>query len=111
MKVNGEHVRGSPFEVQVKPRQFRPVLSFGKQGSSDGKFDLLWGVAVNEENNVAVTDSSRVQVFSSNGTHLRSFGRKGDQQGEFDGPAGIVFNNDSIIVADGDPHSTLFKSR
>ena len=29
VKVNGEHIRGSPFEVQVKPRQFRPVLSFG----------------------------------------------------------------------------------
>ena len=26
VKVNGEHIRGSPFEVQVKPRQFRPVL-------------------------------------------------------------------------------------
>ena len=31
VKVNGEHIRGSPFEVQVKPRQFRPVLSFGEQ--------------------------------------------------------------------------------
>ena len=30
VKVNGEHVRGSPFEVQVKCRQFRPLLSFGK---------------------------------------------------------------------------------
>ena len=27
VKVNGEHIRGSPFEAQVKPRQFRPVLS------------------------------------------------------------------------------------
>ena len=39
VKVNGEHVRGSPFEVQVKPRQFRPVLSFGQQGSSAGMFN------------------------------------------------------------------------
>ena len=102
VKVNGEHVRGSPFQVQVKPRQFRPVLSFGQQGSSAGMFSNPWGVAVNEKNEIAVTETGnhRIQVFSSNGNHLRSFGRQGDQQGEFDWLAGIVFYNDSIIVAD-----------
>ena len=30
VKVNEEQVPGSPFPVQVKPRQFRPVLSFGQ---------------------------------------------------------------------------------
>ena len=101
VKVNGEHVRGSPFEVQVKPRQFRPVLSFGQEGSSAGMFDGPWGIAVNENNEIAVTEISnhRIQVFSSNGTHSRSFGRQGDQQGEFNRPAGIAFHNDNIIVA------------
>ena len=36
VKVNEEQVQGSPFPVQVKPRQFRPVLSFGQYGSSAG---------------------------------------------------------------------------
>ena len=101
VKVNGEHVRGSPFEVQVKPRQFRPVLSFGRKGSFAGMFYGPWGIAVNEKNEIAVTDGEnhRIQVFSSNGTHLRSFGREGDQQGEFNRPAGIAFHNDNIIVA------------
>ena len=100
VKVNGEYVRGSPFQVQVKPRQFRPMLSFGLKGSSAGMFSNPWGVAVNEGNEIAVTETGnhRIQVFSSNGTHLRSFGKKGDQQGEFDWPAGIVFLNDSIII-------------
>ena len=112
VKVNGEHVRGSPFEVQVKSRQFRPVLSFGQKGSSDGQFDITMFVAVNEQNEVAVTDSRRVQLFSSNGTHLRSFGRKGDQQGEFGWPTGIAFHNDNIIVADHNNHRIqLFTSR
>ena len=104
--VNGEHVRGSPFKVQVKPRNFRPVLSFGQQGSSAGMFSNPWGIAVNEKNEIAVTDTSnhRIQVFSSNGTHLRSFGRMGDQQGEFNWSAGIAFHNDSIIVADRGNH-------
>ena len=71
VKVNGEHVLGSPFEVQVKPKQFRPVLSFGQFGSSDGMLSYPWGVAVNEKNEIAVTESgnNRIQVFSGNGIH------------------------------------------
>ena len=106
VKVNEEHVGGSPFEVQIKPRQFRPVLSFGQEGSSDGMFSENWGVAVNERKEIAVTETGnhRIQVFSSYGTHLRSFGRKGDQQREFNCPIGIAFHNDNIIVADHNNH-------
>ena len=106
VKVNGENVRGSPFEVQVKPRQFRPVLSFGQKGSSTGMFNCPWGVAVNEKDEIAVADrdNHRIQVFSSIGTHLRTFGRKGNQQGEFNRPSGVAFHNDNIIVADNSNH-------
>ena len=101
--VNGEHVSGSPFTVQVKPRKYKPVLSFGGEGSSAGMFDGPWGVAVNERNEIAVTDrdNKRVQIFSSDGTYLRSFGRMGDQEGEFIHPTGIAYlNNGNIVVAD-----------
>ena len=101
--VNGKHVRDSPFTVQIKTRQYRPVLSFGRQGSSVGMFDEPWGVTVNERNEIAVTDRNnvRVQVFSIDGTFLRSFGREGDKDGEFDCPRGIAFlNNGNIIVVD-----------
>ena len=103
VKVNGEHVYCSPFTVEVKPRQFRPVLSFGQPGSAAGMFDRPWGVAVNERNEIAVTEAgnNRIQVFSSDGTVLRSFGTKGDKQGEFHYPSGIAFDkNGNIIVAD-----------
>ena len=101
--VNGEHVSGSPFTVQVKPRQYKPLLSFGGEGSSAGMFDGPWGVAVNERNEIAVTDrdNKRVQIFRSDGTYLRSFGRMGDQEGEFFHPTGIAYlNNGNIVVAD-----------
>ena len=114
VKVNGEHVRGSPFEIQIKPRQFRPVLSFGQEGSSAGMFSNPWGVAVNEKDDIAVTETgnNRIQVFRSNGTHLRAFGKKGDQQGQFNYPAGIAFHNDNIIVADNGNNSVqLFSSQ
>ena len=104
VKVNEEYVRGSPFAVEVKPRQFRPVLSFGQQGTAAGMLSKPWGVAVNERNEIAVTDrgNHRIQVFSSDGTYLRSFGRNGDKQGELDRPAGIAFDikNENMVVAD-----------
>ena len=100
VKVNEEHIRGSPFPVKPKPRQFRHVLSFGQPGSSIGMLYGLHGVAVNERDEISVTDSKnhRVQVFSSDGTYLRSFGRKGDKQGELNWPAGIAFDKNSRIV-------------
>ncbi|XP_068710846.1 E3 ubiquitin-protein ligase TRIM71-like [Montipora foliosa] len=106
VKVNGEHVRGSPFEVQVKHRQFRPVLSFGQQGSDARMLCKPWGVAVNDKDEIAVSESGnhRVQIFTCNGTHLRSFDKKGNQQGEFNFPAGIAFHDNKIIVADSNNH-------
>ena len=60
-KEAGTHVSGSPFTVQVKPRKYKPVLSFGGKGSSAGMFDGPWSVAVNERNEIAVTD--RIQII------------------------------------------------
>ena len=101
--VNGEHVSCSPFTVQVKPRQYKPVLSFGGKGSSAEMFDGPWGVAVNEHNEIAVTEchNNRVQIFSGYGTYLRSFGSEGDEQAQFNMPSGIAYlNNGNIVVAD-----------
>ena len=103
VKVNREHVRNSPFAVQVTPFQLKPVLSFGKEGSSERMFSLPWGVAVNAKNEIAVTDgvNHRVQIFNSEGNYLRSFGRHGTRKGEFDTPCGITYyNNGNIFVAD-----------
>ena len=108
VKVNEKHVHGSPFAVQVKTRQFRPVLSFGRQGSDAGMLRDPWGVAVNERDEIAVTDkgNNRVQLFSSDGTYLTSFGVKGDKQGELNFPTGIAFDikNKNILVVDSNNH-------
>ena len=97
VKVNGEHIRGSPFEVQVKPRQFRPVLSFGEQ-----ILKFPWGVAVNERDEIAVSDvgNHKIHLFQRDGTHIKSFGEHGAQHGEFDCPCGIVFHGANIVVAE-----------
>ena len=97
VKVNGEHICGSPFEVQVKPRQFRPVLSFGEQ-----IFKYPWGVAVNEQDEIAVSDvgNHQIHLFKSDGTHIKSFGGDGTQPGEFSRPSGIALHANNIIVAE-----------
>ena len=104
VKVNGEHIRGSPFEVQVKPRQFRPVLSFGEQ-----VLKRPWGVAVNEQDELAVSDigNHKIHLFKSDGTHIKSFGGKGAQHGGFDWPCGIVFHGANIVVAEQSKNSRI----
>ena len=110
-KVNagnkGANVRDSPLETQVQTRRFRSVLSFGQKGESVGMLNEPHGVAVNDRDEIAVTEFSnhRVSVFSSDGTHLRSFGKKGKSYGEFQYPTGIAFDSlGNIVVADNENH-------
>ena len=107
IKVNGEHVQGSPFTVLVKPFQFKPVLTFGECGSANGMFQYPHGVAVSNRDEIAVADyrNHRVQIFNSNGDFIRSFGRQGNDQGEFNHPIGIAYDKDgNIFVADRNNH-------
>ena len=106
VKVNEQDVRGSPFKTEFKPRLFKPVSSFGREGSAPGMFNGPSSIAVNDKDEIAVTDSGnhRIEMFLSDGTHLRSFGRKGNQQGQFNYPNGITFYNKNIIVSDTNNH-------
>ena len=96
----GANVHDSPLETQVQTRRFRSVLSFGQKGESVGMLNVPYGVAVNDQDEIAVTElgNNRVSVFSSDGTHLRSFGRKGNNNGEFLHPSGIAFDSHGNIV-------------
>ena len=97
VKVNGEHIHGSPFAVIVKPFQLKPVLSFGKRGSGKGMFYEPKQVAVNDRGEIAVADNAnhRMQLFDSKGAYLRSFGRKGRNAKSFH--HGIAINKDRNI--------------
>ncbi|CAH3181348.1 unnamed protein product [Porites evermanni] len=88
----GANVHDSPLETQVQTRRFISVLAFAKKGESIGMLYWPLGVAVNDHDEIAVTEyrNHRVSVFSSDGTHLRSFGRKGKNNGELQYPAGIA---------------------
>ena len=103
----GANDRDSPLDAQLQTKRYIPVLSFGQGGESVGMLNGPWGVAVNDHDEIAVTElnNDRVSVFSSDGTHLRSFGREGKNNGEFNQPTGIAFDSfGNITVADCENH-------
>ena len=107
--IKGANVCDSPLQAQIQTRRFRSVLSFGQDVESLGMLKYPWGVAVNDQDEVAVTDcgNDRVSMFSSDGTHLilRSFGRYGKNNGAFWTPTGIAFDSHgNIVVADRGNH-------
>ena len=103
----GANVRDSPLEVQVQTKGYISVLSFGQKGESVRMLDDPWGVAVNNLDEIAVTQlgNHRVSLFDRDGTHLRSFGREGENNGEFNQPSGIAFDSlGNIILTDHNNH-------
>ena len=100
IKVNGQHIRGSPFSVAVK----LPIYKLGTPMLSIGGLSRPWGVVINQNGEVLVTEWSGhcVSVFRPDGERLRSFGTHGSGWGQFQCPAGIALECDgNILVGDG----------
>ena len=106
--VNGEDVRGGPFPpIRVKPRELKTLTSFGSEGTGPGQFNYPWGVAVNKDGEMAVSDwdNNRVQVFSTEGRFLCSFGEQGTGDGQFHRPLGLTYDRDgNLLVVDSKNH-------
>ena len=103
IKVEGQHVRGSPSSVAVKS----PVEKLGTPILTLGGVREPWGVAISQRGEVVVTESDRdcVSVFSPNGEKLRSFGTRGSGQGQFKYPYGVAVDGEgNILVADSNNH-------
>ena len=87
------------------------MLSFGQEGESFGMLAGPCGVAVNDQDEIAVTEcgNHRVSVFSSDGTHLRSFGWEGQNNGAFQFPSWIAFDSlGNIVVPPPPPKKNIY---
>ena len=99
IKVEGQHVRGSPSSVAVKSPVEKldiPILTLDGVRSP-------WGVAINQRWEVVMTEwgGDCVSVFSPSGEKLRSFGTPGSGQGHLKCPYGIAVDGEgNILVAD-----------
>ena len=104
IKVEGQHIRGSPFTVQVT----RPDLKkLAVPLRTIDRVKQPFGVLINQRGEVLVTEwgGDCVSFFSSGGQRLRSFGTRGDGQGQFSNPAGITVTSDgSFLVVDSSNH-------
>ena len=96
IKVEGDHIKGSPFPVTVK----LPVKKLGTPIKTISGVKGPWGVAVSQRGEVVVAESSGccVSIFSPAGEKLRSFGSQGSGHG---GPRGVaVDDGGNILVVD-----------
>ena len=101
IKVEGQHIKGSPFPVTVK----LPVQKLGKElVRTIGGVFRPWGMTINQKNELFVVEygENRVTFFNSKGEMIRSLGSWGSGNGQFNTPSGIaVDDNGDILVADG----------
>ena len=103
IKMEGQHIRGSPFSVAVKS----PVEKLGTPILTIGGVRGPWGVAINQRGEVVVTETSGhcASMFSPSGGKLRSFGTCGSGQGQFNEPRGVAVDGEgNILVIDGGNH-------
>ena len=99
IKVEGEHIKGSPFPVTVK----LPVQKLGAPIKTITGVKEPWGVAVNQKGEILVAEhqGNCVSFFSSNGQKICSFGSYGAGNGQFNEAYGIAIDdNGDILVTD-----------
>jgi tripartite motif-containing protein 2/3/tripartite motif-containing protein 71 len=95
IKVEGEHIKGSPFTVTVIMLVIPIKTISGVTRPS--------GVAVNQRGEIIVAEryGHCISIFSPRGEKLRCFRSKGSKPGQFKEPRGVTVDDDgNILVAD-----------
>ena len=103
IRVEGQHIRGSPFSVAVK----LPVEKLGTPILTIGGMRRPWGVAITQRGEVVVTDQEChcISALSPNGEVLWSFGTHGCGKGQFNKPGGVAVDGEgNILVGDTGNH-------
>ena len=103
IKVEGQHVSGSPFTITAKSSVERlgtPILTLSETSEP-------CDVTINQSGEVIVSDygADYITVFSPAGEKLRSFGTRGSGQRRLKCLNGVTVDADgNILVADSDSH-------
>ena len=96
VKVEGQHIRGSPFTVSV----ISPVEKLGTPIQRLEGVNKPMGIVINCIGEVIVVEwvGHCVSVFSPNGKKLRTFGIRGSGQGLFEYPRGVAVDGDANLL-------------
>jgi hypothetical protein len=88
--------------AQAPQWRLRENLRIGNVNQANYSLGPVERIAVDRHGNIAVSqwESAQVQIFSSEGRHVRTIGRQGSGPGEFRRIARIGFKGDSLWVSD-----------
>ena len=95
-------------KVIIMTTEGKLLHKFGGRGTKSGKFRQPCGIAVDEGDNIYVTDNdnNRIQKFDSNGTFINTVGCLGSNNLQFHFPVGICFNktDHNLYICDQNNH-------
>ena len=109
IKVEGKHIKGSPFLVTVK----LPVKILGAPIKTICGLKEPWGVTVNQRREIIVVESDEdcVSIYGQTGEKISTFGSRGSGDGFLRNPHGVIVDNDgSILVVDNNYRIQKFSS-
>ena len=89
----------SRITIPTEPGGEEVLGQFGHYGDGEGEFIWPTGLALDDKENVFVTDEwmNRVSTFDKEGNFLGSWGTTGGGDGEFNGPAGIAIDQEGHL--------------
>lgn len=109
VKVGGQHIQESPFELVIKPPVMLPFKSFESMTGANGLFTQPNGIAISSAGDIAVSDTQKhcVHLLNSSGMSKMDMGVE-----ELNYPVGVAFDitEANVIVADRDNHRVLVYS-
>ncbi|MER9349816.1 hypothetical protein [Mesorhizobium sp. M0227] len=87
-----------PWSYQVVKASLdgKQILSWGKSGPRDDEFLFPFGITIDDEGNVFVSDTGKhsIKKFDKDGKFILEFGSYGVQEGQFYKPKGISFDTE-----------------
>jgi len=103
----GSGSRVAKITIPTEPGDEEVLSEFGKYGDGEGEFIWPTGMALDDKENVYVTDEwmNRVSAFDKEGNFQGLWGTTGEGDGEFNGPAGIAVDQDgNLFIVDSRNH-------
>ena len=107
VSINGEQIKGSPYSIVVKGRNYQSIDKPTKIVNDNGSMGKPWGVAFGRNGLWAVADYSNhcVYIFDDKDQLVRKFGSNGSNNGQFSKPYGVAFDSHNhLYVVDRDNH-------